>query len=108
MSVSDDALVIMGRGKGTSIVGEDSFATNDHGNLHRLLVQHLLVLGKLGFSLWASRTVRKHGFILGIGDLEKCVRHGCKSGVKGSGRKVREKVRSFLLKNRGSPTRLSR
>ena len=76
MGVTDDALMVVWRGQGALVLGEDLAASNHHGDGHGLLVQHAVVFGQLGLALWAAGAVSEDGFILRVGDLEEGVGHG--------------------------------
>ena len=76
MGMTDDALVVVRRGQGTLVLGEDFATSNDHGDGHRVLVEHALVFGQLGLALGAAGAVSEDGFIFRVGNLEEGVGHG--------------------------------
>ena len=76
MGVTDHTLMVVRRGQGALVLGEDLAASDHHGDGHRLLVQHPVVLGQLGLALGAAGAVSEDGFILRVGNLEEGVGHG--------------------------------
>ena len=73
--VADDPLVVVRRRqRRSSVVTWRPPITHGHG--HRVLIEHALIFGELGFALRAARTVGQDRFVLRIGDLEECVGHG--------------------------------
>ena len=74
--VADDPLVVVRRGQGAAVVGGDVASSDHHGHGHRVLVQHALIFGELGFALRAARAVGQDRFVLRVRDLEECVGHG--------------------------------
>ena len=76
MSVADDALMVVWRGQGALVLGEDLSAANHHGDRDGILVEHALILGELGLALEAAGAVSEDGFIFRIRNLEKGVGHG--------------------------------
>ena len=75
-SLTCSALMVVWRGQGALVLGEDLSAANHHGDRDGILVEHALILGELGLALEAAGAVSEDGFIFRIRNLEKGVGHG--------------------------------